>query len=114
MKSVCKIAPKSLFLPSINFGDVSSTVFIGRLYCHGNSFLLWGILRLGLSLWEILAGNFLSRDFWGFVESPGDFGGFGFLSPFDHPGCLEYTPLGLYYQTLYVVFHPMVEKQESI
>lgn len=60
-----------------------------------------------------LAGNFWSREFLGFVESSWDFLGFGFLSPFDHPGCLEYTPLGLY-QTLYVVFHLIVEKLESI
>ena len=51
----------------------------------------------------VFAGNFWSRDFLGF----------GFLSPFDHPGCLECTFLGLY-QTLYVLFHPIVEKLESI
>ena len=65
---------------SINFVDFSSTVFIGRLYCHGNSFLLWGILWLGSSFWEFLEGNFWSTDFLGFVENAGDFGGFGFLS----------------------------------
>ena len=75
-------------------------MFIGRLYCHRNSFLLWGILRLGSSFWEFLAGNFWSRDFLGFVENPGDFEGFGFLSPFDHPGCLQYTSSGAILNTL--------------
>ena len=88
-------------------------MFIGRLNGHRNSFLLLGILRVGFSFWEFLEGNFWSRDFLGFVENPGDFEGFGFLSPFDHPGCLQYTPLGLY-QTLYVVFHSTVEKLEPM
>jgi len=61
----------------------------------------------------VFGRQFLVHRLWGFCLKPWGFFGFGFLSPFDHRGCLECTPLGLY-QTLYVLFHPIVEKLESI
>ena len=62
------------------------------------------------SFWRAIFGP---RIFWVLLKTLGILGGLDFCLSFDHPGCLQYTPLGLY-QTLYVVFHSIVEKLEPM
>ena len=98
---------------SINFVDFSSTVFIGRLYCQGIPFCCGEFSGLDLHFGSFWRAIFGPRIFWVLLKMLGILGGLDFCLSFDHPGCLQYTPLGLY-QTLYVVFHSIVEKLEPM
>ena len=97
---------------SINFVDFSSTVFIGRLYCHiavGNS-QAW-IFILG-----VLGGQLIFFGpgiFWVLLKTLGILRGLDFCLHLIILVVCNIPPLGLY-QTLYVVFHSTVEKLEPM
>lgn len=74
-------------------------MFIAQLYCHKNSFLLWG----NSQAWIFIMGVF------GFCWKP-----WGFFFAGGWAVVWNIPPPPRLYQTVYVLLHPIVEKLESI